>query len=365
MNLGGLRSSLLFRATAMVLAVALLAGLAGLGLAAKIARAWETAHQREAMEGLADVVGPTAAGACFTQDRVLAEQVVQALAATPNVHGAILQAGPERLAQATRPGPPGLTDRAGALSRRIQSPFSGAVQVGELILIPDPMTARLQGEHTRRLVRAVLLGLTVALGFALGLTIHGFIIRPITAFSRQLNRLEAEGGGLLEIPQGHAGDEIGQMVQAANRLVLRLVRADWKEQALSGGRSPGPPGQDAAGVFVVRGDGALETWTPGCLGLLGLERDPPQPGANFAALFGPGAAQVEDCLDRCRAGEAWAEATLLVGEAARDSQRLVRLALDRIGPDWFQGLLHEVTLPREAVTAGGEITAPGLPAAAP
>jgi len=336
-----IRPRLLFRTTTMVLAVALLAGLASLGLAAELVWERQVVNQREALEALMDVVGPTAAGACFAGDRALAEQVVKNLVATPNVQGAILIAGPGVLAQDSRPAAPGPAQRPAALSRRLASPFSREVQVGELVLLPDPMEARRQGAGGVRSAAAFLLGQTVVLALALVLAVHGFIIRPITACSRSL---ETGGGRLLEVPRGHGGDEIGQLVLAVNGLVKGLVRADWKEQEARRGQAPAP-GRDPAGTFVMDGDGALEAWTPAWLDSLGLKDDPPQPGANFAALFGAGAAEAEACLERCRAGAGRAEAMLEAGG------RQVRLTLDRIGPDWYQGQVRaapEVSAARAA-----------------
>jgi len=344
----GFGSSLLVRTTVMVLAVTLLVGFAGLGLARRIARERQAQAQGEALEALLDVVGPTAAAAAFAGDRALADQVVRNLVATPNVNRAILRAGQEVLAQAARPGAPDPAAGSGARSRLLASPFSAAVQVGELTLVPDPWEAARQSERYLGILRGVLSGLAAVLGLALVLTIHGFIIRPLTAFSRQLQRLEQDGGGLLAVPGGHAGDELGELVQAANRLVQRLVRADWKEQEANRrppARGLGPEaGQDAAGVFLVAGDGALEVWTPACPGILGWEGEP-RAGADFAALFGAGAAEVEDCLGRCRSGGARAVATLRLPDAGKGGHRWVRLSLDRIGPDWIQGLAREVPEP--------------------
>jgi len=340
----GFGSSLLVRTTVMVLAVTLLVGFAGLALARRIARERQAQVQGEALEALLDVVGPTAAAAAFAGDRALADQVVRNLVGTPNVHGAILRAGPEVLAQAARPGPPDPAAGSGARSRNLASPFSSAVQVGELTLLPDPWEAARQSERFVRILRGFLAGLTTALGLALAVTIHGFIIRPLTAFSRQMQRLEQDGGGLLAVPGGHAGDELGHLVLAANRLVQRLVRADWKEQEANRRPPSGSPAPEAAGIFLVAGNGALEVWNPACPGILGWEGEP-RPGADFAGLFGAGAADVEGCLDRCRSGGAREVATLRLRDAEKGGHRRVRLVLDRIGPDWVQGLARVVAEP--------------------
>jgi hypothetical protein len=346
----GAPSGLLTRTLAVVLAVGLLAGLAGFGLAARIAGQWEARHQRETLAAMLDMAQPAASAACYVRDQALAAQVVQELLASANVRGAILRAGPEILAQASRPGGPGPADRSGALSRPIPSPFSATTPIGELILVPDPLVARSQGARTAGLIRAALFGLTLVGCLALALALHGFIIRPITAFSDQLHRLEAAGGGLLEIPKGHDGDEIGRLVRDTNHLIERLVQKDWLEQGRGGPAGTAP--QQGVGVFALRGDGALEAWTPACLAVLGLGAEP-LPGMHFPALCGAGAALVADCLGRCPGQGDRVATTFRVWDPESPATRWVHLALERIGPDWLQGRLDEVAPQGEALSWDG------------
>ena len=210
--------------------------------------------------------------------------------------------------------------------------------------------ARREGARIAGLIRAPLFGLTLVLGLALLLAIHAFIIQPITALSRQLHRLGTAGGGLLETPKGHDADEIGQLARDANLLIERLVQQDWAEQAR---RQPEPETEEHRGVFALRGDGALETCTPACLALLGLDGDPPLPGAHFPALFGAAAHRLEACLDQCRGGSARAATTFPTHGREGGRRRWLRLSLQRVGPDWFQGLLEEAPAPHQGLTWDG------------
>jgi hypothetical protein len=345
-----LGNSLLVRTTAMVLAVALLAGVAGLWMAARIARQWEARLLQDNLASLMDLAESGASAACYAHDQILAGQVVQNLMAAPGVQGAILSAGPEVLAQASRAGARGLEDRSGALSRPVRSPFSAQAVIGELVIIPDPAAAHFQGARIAGLIRAALVGLTLALGLALAFTIHGFIIRPITDFSGQLHRLGAAGGGLLQVPRRHEGDEIGQLVRDTNQLIERLVQQNWREQALMS--SVGQAPKRDRGVFAVRGDGALEAWTPPCLAALGLEGDPPPMGVSFPALFGQAAPRVEACLERSRSAGIRVEDTFQAVDGTRP--RWVRLAVEPVGADWFQGLLEAAAPPGPTTWDGVE-----------
>jgi len=348
---------LVLRTTLLVLAAALVVGALTQGLVGRLVRRWEGERQRQALEALLDVVGPTAAAACFAQDEALAQQVVDGLAGTPMVHGAQLRAGDQLLAAARRPGtlhgPP--QDRV----RAILSPFAQETRIGELVLTPDPWEAARREAAAVALSRLTLAGLGLAMGLVVAGTVHRSIVQPITRVSAGLHGLDADSGGRLRVPRGHTGDEIGRLVADVNALVQRLVAALWKEQELhqqlaAGKRLAEPdPGRGGTGIFVLRGDGILEAWTPALPALLGLDGAPPAPGSRFAPLFGEAAAQVEACLARCRGGTSPATATLRLGDPGGTGHRWLQLALERIGPDWCQGLLDDVSWHRHEPSPAG------------
>jgi len=218
-----LRASVLVRTALVGLGVTLLVGLIALPLATRVAHRRELAHQREIMEALLDVVEPSASAACFVEDQALAREVVRGLVKTRSVQGASLRSGEVVLAQATREGasnpPPGTVP----LARQLTSPFAPGVGLGELVLMPDAEETERQVARTVNLVRMVVLSLVSALGLALALTMHQSIVRPLTALSIQLHRLGREKGPMLDLPRGHEGDEIGQLVRDVNALVGSLV----------------------------------------------------------------------------------------------------------------------------------------------
>lgn len=348
-----LRNSLVVRTTLQVMGIALVLGFVSLGFGGgALARRWERARQQEALEALLDVVAPSASAACFADDGVLADQVVRGLIGTPAVQGARIRAGDRVLAEASRSAPgPG----AASVSRPLQSPFAPESVLGELVLYPDPEEARGQGAHAAGLFRTWSLGILAILAGGLALTVHQVIIAPITALTRELHALQAGSGGRLAIPKGHDRDELGQLVGDVNALLERMVEAMWKEQTLSQRhlqdrrQVQAPDGDVGANLIVVRGDGALEAWTPGVQRLLGQE---PLPGVPVPSLFGAQAGPVGEALDRCRASGS-ALATLRMPDPAGPGHRWLHLTLDRIGPGWCQGLLDDVTSYLDAAAAGG------------
>jgi len=169
------------------------------------------------------VVEPSASAACFVEDQVLATEVVRGLVKTRNVQKASLRSGGTVLAEATREDAAVPQAEAIPITRPMVSPFSRGSVLGELVLVPDAAETELQTARTANLMRMVVLSLVVALGLALGFTVNHGMVRPLTALSGQLHRLEGEKGHRLDLPRGHAEDEIGQLVRSVNALVESLV----------------------------------------------------------------------------------------------------------------------------------------------
>jgi diguanylate cyclase (GGDEF)-like protein len=341
-----IRSSLMLRTTLAVLVAAVVVGMVALALAGRVASRWERRRQLETMENQMDGVESVASAACFVEDRGLAEQIVQRLVATRTVQSAILRTGTTELAKATR-GRLDLVHGPQLVSRRLQSPFIKQVQVGELVLAPDPQQAEQLGARTAFLLRVVVLGLTGTLVLTLGFTLHRSIVRPIALLSDRLHRLDAETGALLYFPPGHEQDEIGGLVRDVNALLERLVLAITQERELSERVKADPGRLEAArglgtGVFVADREGALKAWTPALLQLL---EEPPAPakGDLVQRLFGAQGAQVDACLARCRNEAIRVKQTLSLGAPGAPGQRWLQLCLDPIEGNLIQGLLADVT----------------------
>jgi diguanylate cyclase (GGDEF)-like protein len=230
--LGRLRASLMLRTLLAVLTAALAVGILALVLAGRVADRWERRRQREILEAQLDGVESVASAACFVQDRGLADQIVGRLVATGTIQTAILRTGSTELAKATRGG----ADPAHGLpvvSRRLQSPFIKQLQVGELVLTPDPRMAEKLASRTAFLLRVVVVGLTGSLVLTLAYTLHRTVVRPIALLSDRLHWLDAETGALLYSPPGHERDEIGRLVGDVNALLERLVSVIRQERELS------------------------------------------------------------------------------------------------------------------------------------
>jgi len=352
MRLAPYRDSIMVRILLILAVLTVLVGLAAILTGQRVARVREERRQQETLEALLGVVEPSAAAACFVEDRALAQQLVDGLTGTGMVLEATLGSQDRTLAWAARKGPKRSLAGIPPITRELYSPFTPEVRLGRLTLVPDPVVAHQQGQRTAALLRTALIALALALGLALAFTLDRTVFRHLSQVSARLKQLETGAGGRLALPKGHERDEIGQLIGNLNALVDRQVEALWKEQELNEllaqdqGKVREILETVASGVFVVRGDGGIEAWTPEFLRLVGHDHLAPMPGQPFAALFGLGAAQVEACLTRCRASGAPEVELLRVPETAGGDHHWVQLSLDPIGPDWIQGLLEEVTQAR-------------------
>ncbi len=355
-----IRGSIVLRTTLVVLGATLAVGVLADHLAIKATRTRAVSQQREAMEALLDVVEPSAAAACFVEDKALAQQVVQGLVGSRSVQSAILRTANQDLAQASRDGPIA-PQNTPALVRPLASPFAPESRIGELVLIPDPAEAARQVARIAAMVRAVVAVLSLALGCVMALVVHRSITRPIRILSRRLHELEATTGARLFFPSGHERDEIGQLVKDVNALVERLMNALQVERDLRGQLELDQRKVQAilenagTGIFVVQGDGRMEAWTPAFLRLLDLEGASPPQGSDLPALFGLTADRVGTCLARCREQGLRQVETLQISDLQGTRQRWLQLTLDPIGPDWIQGLLEDVTSHLEAAEAAQEL----------
>ena len=339
--------SLLLRLTVPVAAAVLVTGLLGLAAAHGLTRHWEDAQQRESLETLLEVLAPSASTACFLGDTPLGEQLVQDLITRPGVQTATLRADGVILAQARRQPTLAAAEAVPALSRRLIPPFNPTLHAGELVLTLTRASAR-PGSLGETWQLAGLLGLTLVLGLALALAIHLTLVRPLRQLSSWVEKADANHS--LPWPKGHGHDELGQLTQALNGLLGRLGATLTREQqrseqlALDKRKVQGVLDHAAAGIFVLRGDGTLETWTPSFLRMLGLEQAQPRPGTPLSALFDDCAAQVGLCLEQCLAeGGPSMEVLRIRDRRGAPSHRWFQLHLNPVGPDWIQGLLEDLS----------------------
>ena len=227
--------SILVRTGLLLVAVFLLLGTStvAINLQSNRLRAEEAIQRR--LSQLLDTVESTARIACFTQDEVLAKELVSGLLRNSEVLSVVVRADDRELASLQRDAPgeaPAQAVSAEPLVREIFSPFTPETRVGRVLLTPNRAVI---DDALRHETRAAMLQmasqlLLVALAVAAAMLVQ--IIRPIKAISDGLHRMDAARGERLQPPAGHRASELGLLVADVNRLADRLVAALEEERHL-------------------------------------------------------------------------------------------------------------------------------------
>ena len=183
--------SILVRAGLALLALLLLFGAitVGINLSYNQARAEQTTEER--LSQLLDTVESTASIACFTQDEILAQELIAGLLRNSEVLSVAVEADDQPLASLNRGANEGTLAEASStpiLVREIYSPFSPQMRVGRILLTPNQalIKANLQRETRIAMLQTALQTLLAMLAFAAAILM--LIIRPITAISDRLHR---------------------------------------------------------------------------------------------------------------------------------------------------------------------------------
>lgn len=262
------RKSILLRAATQIIGIAVIVGAAFVLLTAYLTEQHTQRNVSRRIAELVTAVETTAQSACFSNDRVLAMEVVNRLAKHSEVLGVVVSGVDTVLAERYKEtdGPsPRLLAKAGRIVWPIVSPFDPQQTVGEIVIDPDPEFVRAFVRKNGGLV-ALLLGLQllVVVG-AVVATVLLLIVRPIKKMSDKLHVMDASSISPLEMPTGHEDTEIGRLVADINQLGQRLVASRDEERQLHLQRQIGERKYHAifenadSGIFVVNQRMALES----------------------------------------------------------------------------------------------------------
>ncbi len=318
--------------------------------------------QRQAVVGLGellDTVENTASIACFVGDEQLAREVAQGLLRNSDVLRVVIRSGGVELARAEReaesPAKDG-ADNPQRIVRAVLSPFNRQEKVGEIRLDGDwaAIHARVK-KNADYIVSLLALQLALIVAAIAALLVY-LVVRPITAVSDGLHRLDAAGGQRLRVPAGQERSEIGRLVGDINDLSGALVatlneeRQLRKQQAVDQRKYQDLFDNSASGIFVAESSGALKSFNRSFVELTWL----PRSGKTAYALQDTGWSEPQALLELIRASLAGhievEDDFLLVGR--RGDERWLHIAVLPLGDDSVQGTVTDVTLrKREELSA--------------
>lgn len=339
--------------------------LVGIATVAYTAHATSERARREAtthLNQLLDTVESTLRVACYVKDEVLAKEVARGLLSNSAVLRVTIQEGSETLVdlqrnkkgQSDKPDEARDQNTANVLLRSIDSPFRAGQSIGQIQLFPDPAII---ADHIREDVSlaAIQLGWQLALiAGTVVVILLLFVVRPISAMSEHLHRMNPTAGDRLPIPPIHARTELGRLANDINTLASRLVQALEEEHSLRLRREIDERKYHAifdnaeSGIFIVHSAGLLSSWNAAFSRLMEL----PPAGQQRAPLFlhdlpWENVTESGELLGRIFGSNAPANQDIPIHR--RDGTRLwLNVALSPIGDDLLQGVVHDVSELKEA-----------------
>ncbi|WP_186343097.1 putative bifunctional diguanylate cyclase/phosphodiesterase [Allochromatium palmeri] len=306
---------------------------------------------------LLDTVESTASVACFTGDKVLANELASGLLRNSEVLAVVIQADDRELVSLRRQADnvdlatePSVTP----LVRDVFSPFTPETRVGRIRLTPNQQVI---GEVMRQELLGAMLQMALQLvlvAFAVAVAMLFLIIRPIKAISDGLHRMDASRGERLPLPAGHQDSEIGMLVEDVNLMADHLVQVLNEERGLRMQREIDERRYHAifenadTGLFVLDNEGVLTSWNPAFARLMHLSTRTEQTAQRSLFSFGwKDPARLADVLLKSLSSQQSTSGDLhFCSPEAPD--RWLNIMLTPIADQTIQGVIHDVTQHKEA-----------------
>ncbi len=316
------------------------------------------------LEHLLDTVDSTLRVTCFVKDEVLAREVARGLLSNPEVLSVNIREGSTTLADLRRSAAAitsasastdkNEADRDQVLRRAIDSPFKPGESIGEIRLTPDPdvIAQQIREDVIQAIVRLAWQLMLIA--GTVVVTLLFFVVRPISAMSGHLHRMDPTAGDRLPIPPGHANTEIGRLASDVNSLAGWLVKSIEKEQALRLLREVDERKYHAifdnaeSGIFIVDRRGQISAWNPAFARLMEIPLSEQYRCNLFLdKLPWEYPQQIGELLGRIFAKNAPATQDIPI-QRLDDSRCWLNVALSPVGDDLLQGVIHDVSHLKEA-----------------
>ena len=360
-----LKDGILLRSIIVTVLAFVLVGIAAVTYTAHATSEREMRESNTRLEQLLDTVESTLRIACYVKDEGLAKEVARGLLSNTEVLRVTIQEGSEILADVQRnpSADPGAPEESGekkkhhastALQRNIDSPFKPGQLIGQIRLTPDLTVTAHQVHEEVRFAALQLLWQLALIASTVVTALLLFVVRPISAMSGYLHRMDPTAGDLLPIPRGHTRTEIGRLADDINTLANRLVHALEEEHTLRLLREVDEKKYHAifdnaeSGIFIVDNTGRLSSWNPAFARL--LEISPTKaPIAPFFLyeLSWENPNDIVELLDKTFIGNRSANQDIPMRR--RNHVRLwLNVALSPVGDELLQGIVHDVSELKEA-----------------
>lgn len=341
--------SIAFRTTARIL---LFGGVVGAVVAlgsAPLIESREHARLEHALVEVMATVERTARVAVFARDETLAAEVVTGLMQSRSVAYAVIEDSDAVLAAAGQA--PDDARASAALVRTLSSPFDEDEAVGRLRVLPATAFIAEQAAVYSQLLAALLAVLVVSITLGVAWLVRRGVTCGIRALSDGLHGLDVAAGTKVEVPAGHARDELGRLAKDINALLARVDDALEREHAtqalLAASERKWRRIFESAesGLFTLDAEGRLSDWNPALAAALALpaERAAGE-GLRLADRLLDTEGGVERMLQAIRAGAEVVEADFECGNL-KGEMRWLHIVLNPLEGEggMVQGIASDVT----------------------
>lgn len=301
-------------------------------------------EQRKNLIVLLETMQNTARAACFANNAVLAQEVVDGLQRNKLVTGAGVWSDSILLAHSgvnfsTKDKLDEKT--ADVLTRSVFSPFDEQVIIGQIAIHLDTQKIIQEAQHSIGFIGVLLLSQAILLIVVVNMVVLRLIVQPVKRVVTDLAKLLPFEGETIAKPNNHRHDELGQLVEEINQLSNRL-NATYSEEVMLRIEL----GQDEqrfrsifeyaqTGLFVIDNAGHILSRNRCFSDYLGIDDTPDN---LFDTRLVHNKEQLQNLLANPETSPVYFE--LIDGMAM---PYWLELNLNRINNDSLQGILNDVT----------------------
>ncbi len=223
-----LKLKLALRVTLGSLVFALIAGAAMFWTEFESQHAEATSLQQQ----LAATVQSSAAVAAYVKNEEIARDVVTGLLSNPMVAAAGIETDTGARVFSSRRVAGSDASKAATTHYSLKSPVIAEETIGRLVIEQDVDYINARAIAAARW-QAMVLVLQIAISAVLLIVIFDWVVaRPLNAVARMVEAAVPGSGARLDVPAGHANDEIGSLVRSSNNLLATTERTLDDERAL-------------------------------------------------------------------------------------------------------------------------------------
>ncbi|WP_395008907.1 diguanylate cyclase [Undibacterium sp.] len=353
-----LRTSIVYRSSFMVLAIALCVG----GLFAVFTYRWESNTEHELasnrMRTLLSTVENTVSIACYLSDANLAKEVSQGLLKNQEVASIKIYSAQRILTELHKD----KTTKNNKLllpelktyfliQRPIYSPFNSKESVCHIELTPDVDFIRSQVDHKARFTALLLMLQALIMAGAVVYIVMYLITRPIKTISDRLHHLPPHANASLPLPAGNEKDEIGQLVRDVNTLFSKLFHILEDERELRMQHQIGERkfraifDNSETGIFLLNPNGEVISSNPAYRRLFALAPDVSADTIKNSLLsnLSDYALRLQGMLENAMHEDHVSSEDFAIEVGMPIQKKWINLVISAVENDILQGLVNDIT----------------------